>query len=173
MPCILRREGLPAGCRSTPRSSATCACRSTWWPVRPCASSTGSPSRVATCDFPSPTAPSPRCCTRLSLRAPTAISSGEDRPSEVRKDHASEFCRRAPSVDPEYAEVVDPLHLTTPERLERRGAPAHRGAGRTGEADRQSRCARGSRFGRDPQIFHAPYADSSSAHTSYADQKEN
>jgi hypothetical protein len=98
----------------------------------------------------------------------TAISSGEDRPSEVRKIML-EALSAAQGVDPEYAEVVDPGDLTTPERLS--GEVRLLIAARVGPVRLIDNLGAlvGSRFGRDLQIFHTPYTGSSHTGTSYAD----
>jgi pantoate--beta-alanine ligase len=112
----------------------------------------------------------------------TAISSGEDRPSEVRKIML-EVLSASQGVDPEYVEVVDPGDLTTPERLS--GEVRLLIAARVGPVRLIDNLGAlvGSRFGRDLQIFPvsnvaasdtaASYTDASYVDTSYAEQKEH
>jgi pantoate--beta-alanine ligase len=102
----------------------------------------------------------------------TAISSGEDRPGEVRRIMLGVLAT-GNGVEPEYAEVVDPEDLTTPEQLS--GEVRLLIAARVGPVRLIDNLGGivGSRFGRDLQLFHTSHAPSAShPNPSYANSKE-
>lgn len=82
----------------------------------------------------------------------TAISSGEDSPDRVREIMLRKLAT-ADGVDPEYAEVVDPVDLATPERLS--GEVRLLIAARVGPVRLIDNLGAlvGSRFARDLQLF--------------------
>jgi len=102
---------------------------------------------------------------RALVAAATAISSGVDRPEKVREIMLGVLAT-AEAVEPEYAEVVDPEDLTTPERLS--GEVRLLVAARVGPVRLIDNLGAlvGSTFGRDLQIFDA--SDATPSGTTHA-----
>jgi pantoate--beta-alanine ligase len=98
---------------------------------------------------------------RALVAGATAISSGEDRPTQVREIMIQVLATEQ-GVDAEYAEVVDPEDLTTPEHLS--GEVRLLIAARVGSVRLIDNLGAlvGSSFGRDLQIFQNPYVATTS-----------
>lgn len=96
---------------------------------------------------------------RALVTAATAISAGEDRPGEVRRIMLETLAAEQ-DVDPEYAEVVDPGDLTTPESLS--GEVRLLIAARVGSVRLIDNLGAlvGSTFGRDLQLFQSDHVQS-------------